>query len=222
VESVQERSQEPIVEEIAMWYLLDSAPEQLDDNFFRWLQTTETALSISFGDWNPSNEEALQINEFLSEISQEIPRHLRMYYDHAYPFDRVKHGASLWRQRLERYKELWAEQQLRRGLPAEQVQEALSTMPVLWPVDCFHRYDTVAFQTPKGDLAIVHIDAPSAIATGITVGLRDYFMAQVALYIVASELDIEPEWNELLSHPMIASFARWPDEDSPRHICLES
>lgn len=194
-----------------MIQLLDSYPNKFDDNFIQWLKNIESALLVSFCDWNPSDEEFLQIRQLIQHLGGEVPHDLQIYYNHAYPFDGIKNGVQHWVGRLGRYRETWAEWQRARGVATEHRQESFSMMQPLWPVDCFHRFDTVAFQLPDGNLAVMHIDAQSAKATPAGIGLRNYFLAQVALYTMAAEMDMEPDWQRQLSHPTIASLVQWPD-----------
>ena len=147
---------------------------------------------------------------------------MQIYYMHAYPFDGVKNAASLWAERIERFTRIWVERQRCEDWTADQEDNLSSSIPVLWPVDCFRQYDTVAFLTERGDLAVIHIDALSAKATPVAMGLRNYFLTQIALQILADELNVEPNWDRLCSHPAIASLSRWPVVNPPRHICLEA
>lgn len=222
MESVQERIEKPAMEETVMWKLLDQAPSQLNDNFFDWLRGIEEALSISFGDWQPTAEETMQIEQFAHRVNVQVPEELAVYYLHAYPFDNVKEGASRWIERYRNYIEVWTKRQERKGLTAQEVKDALVSMPVLWPVDCFHAHDTVAFTTPERALAIIQIDALTANVTPVAAGLRNYFLSQAALQILAEEMDVEPDWDSLRSHPKIASFSQWPLQDPPRHYCLDA
>ncbi len=205
-----------------MWYLLDQAPGIVDEAFFRWLETVERSLAISFGDWHPSYAESLQLEQVMRESGEDVPDELQVYYSHAYPFDRIKNGAFLWAKRLQQYRAAWAERLLRRGMTEDQVQASLSSMPALWPLDCLRQCDTVAFQIPAGDLAIVRIDSTSAVATPMAIGLRNYFLAQIGLHILAEEWDTRPDWEKQRTDPAIASLSKWPDSNAPRHICLES
>lgn len=205
-----------------MWYLIDQAPQGFNIGFLEWLRITEDSLSTSFADWYPSDVETQEVKQLIQWIGQEVPTDLQIYYMCAYPFDRVKNGVSLWAERIERFMSVWMERQRPENWAAERENSLPSPIPVLWPVDCFHRYDTVAFLTEENELAVIHVDSLSAKATPVALGLRNYFLTQVALQILAHELNVEPNWNRLCSHPTIALLSRWPAVDPPRHICLEA
>lgn len=205
-----------------MWYLLETAPQTLNDRFFAWVREAEESLSVSLGTWAPSVEEADQIAFLANYFEAPIPRDLQVYYRHAYPFDRVRTGSRRWIERYQRYVDNWIEREIDRGSSAVSVRHSASTMSVLWPIDCFHSRDTVAFTTSENDLAVIEIDASASKVVPVALGLRNYFLSQVALQILAAEIDVEPDWSRLRKHPKVASLAQWPAQDPPRHFCLES
>ena len=204
-----------------MWELLNQAPERLDDTFFQWIRAVETTLGTTFADWDPSDEERRQIKHLCWAADQTIPNELQVYYDHAYPFDRVKDGAAKWVARSMQYAEIWAEQLRHKGVTEGQADELVSSAPLLWPVDCFHRFDTVAFRTSYELLAVIQIDSLSAQAVPVALGLRNYFLAQVALQMLAHEADSEPVWTEQRTYPAIAAITNWPETAPPLHVCLQ-
>lgn len=203
-----------------MWELLDQAPERLDNTFFQWVRAAETTLGITFADWDPSDEERQQIEHLGCATGEAIPNELQVYYDHAYPFDHVKDGAAKWVARLKQYADIWTERLLHKGVKKEQADELVSSAPFLWPIDCFHRFDTVAFCTSNGHLAVIQIDSLSAQAAPVAIGLRNYFLAQMALQVLANETDSEPDWMEQRSRPAIAAKTNWTETDPPLHVCL--
>ncbi len=199
-----------------MWYLLDQAPNGFGSHFLEWLQGIENSLSVSFADWHPSDEETQELERWIQQTGQEVPTTLQIYYRHAYPFDNVKNGALLWSDRVERYFKTWREQQRSASLPGG-LEDLVSTAKLmLWPIDCFRHFDTVAFSTAQGDLVVIHIDALSAKVTPVAVELRNYFLTQVGLQILAAELNVQPDWDMLCSDPRIASLSRWPTVGSSR------
>jgi len=204
-----------------MWELLNQAPERLDNTFFQWVRAAETTLGITFADWDPSDEERRQIEHLGCATSETIPNELQVYYDHAYPFDHVKNGAAEWVARSKQYDSVWTERLRHKGMTQEQADELVSSAPFLWPVDCFHRFDTVAFRTSNGLLAVIQIDSLSAQAVPVALGLKSYFLAQLALEILAYETDSEPAWTEQRSYPAIAAMTHWPETDPPLHVCLQ-
>jgi len=203
-----------------MWELLNQAPERLDNAFFQWIQATETTLGITFADWDPSDEERQQIERLVCTTSEAIFNELRIYYDHAYPFDHVKDGVAAWIVRSKRYADIWVERLRHQGLTKEQADVLVSSAPFLWPIDCFHRFDTVAFRTSNDHLAVIQIDSLSAQAVPVAVGLRNYFLAQIALQVLAHETDSEPDWTEQRFYPAIAAMTNWPETAPPLHVCL--
>lgn len=203
-----------------MWELLTDVPERLDSAFFQWVQAAEITLGITFADWDPSEEERQQIEHLVCATGETVPRELQVYYGYAYPFDHVKNGAAEWAVRAKRYTDIWAERLRQKGIPKEQADVLVSSAQFLWPVDCFHRFDTVAFETPNDLLAVIQIDSSSAEAVPVAVGLRNYFLAQIALQVLANEANRKPDWAEQRSYPAIAAMTNWPETDPPSHVSL--
>jgi len=204
-----------------MWELLKDAPERLDSAFFQWVRAAESTLGITFADWDPSDEERQQIEHLVRETGETMPKELGVYYDHVYPFDHVKSGAAEWAVRSKRYADIWTERLQHKGVTREQADGLVSSAPFLWPIDCFHRFDTVAFRTLNGILAVIQIDSLSAQSVPVALGLRNYFLAQLALQILAHEADSEPAWAEQRSHPAINAITNWPETDPPLHVCMQ-
>lgn len=203
-----------------MWKLLTQAPEKFDSAFLQWVRTTESILGVTFADWDPSGEEKQQIEQLVSVVGHDIPEELRVYYDHAYPFDHIKDGAARWVARSNHYASIWTQRLQHKGLTREQAYLSVSSAPFLWPVDCFRQIDTVAFCTANGRLAVIQIDSLSARTTPVALGLRNYFLAQIALQMLAHETDSKPDWAAKRSDPTIAAIAQWPENDPPLHVCL--
>ncbi len=204
-----------------MWELLKDAPERLDSAFFQWVRAAESTLGITFADWDPSDEERQQIEHLVRETGETMPKELGLSYDHVYPFDHVKSGAAEWAVRSKRYAHIWTERLQHKGVTREQADGLVSSAPFLWPIDCFHRFDTVAFRTLNGILAVIQIDSLSAQSVPVALGLRNYFLAQLALQILAHEADSEPAWAEQRSHPAINAITNWPETDPPLHVCMQ-
>ena len=193
-----------------MWNLLERAPKQFDQTFLQWLREMENYLSIAFADWYSSRAEIEEVQEYIQALGPKVPDELLFYYQNVYPFGQARDGANRWAVQMKRYKEIWGEYS----------EEMLIAAPPIWPIDCFHKYDVVGFVSSSGDLAVIRLDPRSGRGSPIAAGLRNYFLVEVAVQILAEESISDVDFDRLRSDPKVISLSGWPANNPPKQVAL--
>ncbi len=205
-----------------MWSkIVQEAPGKFDQQFLQWIRQLEDLLLVKLADWSPTPAEEVQ--RYIEIVHQPVPTELKLYYENAYPFGLLRNGWRQWHARREEYRAIW----IRRLADTLSIQPAQAETMVngsapLWPICCLERKrDIVGFVWDNNEIAVIELDLlEGGKGKPIAIGLRNYFLANIALELLAED-KIEVDFDKLRQHPTIIEISGWPTKAPfPEHIAL--
>jgi hypothetical protein len=204
-----------------MWsQIFQQVPEEFDRRFLAWMRGVEDLLLVKLADWSPSVAEA---QVYAESIDQSMPKDLSVYYESAYPFGRLRDGWRKWNGRQVEYRRLWGRALTDRlGVEPAHAQAIAESAPPLWPIYCLEKErDIVGFVGENDAIAIIELDpSNSGKARPLAMGLRNYFLAEIAAESLAEDR-VQVDLGTWRDHPAVRDISGWPAAPSaPGHVSL--
>jgi len=199
-----------MVSEIWQRHGLQHPPTAFGKDFLEWLHTISSSLLITFVDPSPMDESDLS---WLQNTYGVPHPELRTLYQFSNPWGGYADGPMIWEKIITR---AYSRYELLFQYKREDLKSIRLSSPVLWPVMISDKQDIAAFVDQHERLAVVEISDEKVPMRPLSVGLRNYFVANVIAEILLGE-DRYQYFRDAWIDPLVTEAAAWPVIDPPRH-----